>query len=191
MTDYFMLAWRKTFNRPGVDNWSPLAQFYHADEKLNAISAELDSFDARREPQRCTQLVNRLRHAQDTLLHIIGGHSARLRHVADDMLREVYPNEDDRAPRDYRVKFPDDILHDNLPGQLWFGAECLAAGSNIIDHEYESEAIRPLARALVKKLDQLREQLRVQSLKNPMQYPEKLKKTLREFDYLLSEFELK
>jgi hypothetical protein len=55
-----------------VDDWSPLAQFFYADEKLNAISAELDSFDARREPARCTQLVNRLRHAQDTLLHIIG-----------------------------------------------------------------------------------------------------------------------
>ncbi len=23
----------------------------------------------------------------------------------------------------FLVKFPDDILHDNLPGQLWFGAE--------------------------------------------------------------------
>ena len=25
-------------------------------------------------------------------------------------------------------KFPDDVVRDNLPGQLWFGAECLAAG---------------------------------------------------------------
>ena len=28
-----------------------------------------------------------------------------------------------RAPRDFRVKFPDDIMSDNLAGQLWFGAE--------------------------------------------------------------------
>ena len=28
-----------------------------------------------------------------------------------------------RANRDFRVKFPDDVLQDNLGGQLWFGAE--------------------------------------------------------------------
>jgi len=57
---------------PQVDDWSPLAKFWYADEKLMAISNELDSFDGRREPQRCTALVNKLRHSQDTLLHIIG-----------------------------------------------------------------------------------------------------------------------
>lgn len=41
----------------------------------------------------------------------------------DEMLQENFPSQSDRAPRDYRVKFPDDILHDSLPGQLWFGAE--------------------------------------------------------------------
>lgn len=30
-----------------------------------------------------------------------------------------------RANRDFRVKFPDDVLQDNLAGQLWFGAEVL------------------------------------------------------------------
>ena len=30
---------------------------------------------------------------------------------------------DKRASRDFRVKFPDDVLQDNLAGQLWFGAE--------------------------------------------------------------------
>ena len=28
-----------------------------------------------------------------------------------------------RASRDFRVKFPDDVMQDNLGGQLWFGAE--------------------------------------------------------------------
>ena len=28
-----------------------------------------------------------------------------------------------RAPRDFRVKFPDDVLQESLAGQLWFGAE--------------------------------------------------------------------
>lgn len=39
----------------------------------------------------------------------------------------------DRAPRDFCVKFPEEIRHDNLAGQLWFGAEvagsCLGPGS--------------------------------------------------------------
>jgi hypothetical protein len=51
----------------------------------------------------------------------------------------------------------------------------LAAGSNIIDHEYESEAIRPLARALVRHLDRLRDMLRDQALKAPGDYPEKVR----------------
>lgn len=55
----------------------------------------------------------------------------------DEMLVLLYPNESERACRDFRAKFPDDIIHDSLPGQLWFGAECLAAGSNIVDHEVE------------------------------------------------------
>ena len=29
----------------------------------------------------------------------------------------------DRACRDFRSKFPDDVLQENLAGQLWFGAE--------------------------------------------------------------------
>jgi len=28
-----------------------------------------------------------------------------------------------RASRDFRVKFPDDVLQESLAGQLWFGAE--------------------------------------------------------------------
>lgn len=39
----------------------------------------------------------------------------------------------DRAPRDFCVKFPEEIRHDNLAGQLWFGAEvvggCRGPGS--------------------------------------------------------------
>lgn len=36
---------------------------------------------------------------------------------------EMIPNE--RADRDFRVKFPDDVMQDNLAGQLWFGAEVI------------------------------------------------------------------
>jgi len=36
-------------------------QFYYADEELNMIASELDSFDGRKEYVRCANLVNQLR----------------------------------------------------------------------------------------------------------------------------------
>jgi hypothetical protein len=42
-------------------------------------------------------------------------------HIMDD----VIPTE--RANRDFRVKFPDDVMQENLAGQLWFGAEVSAS----------------------------------------------------------------
>lgn len=44
---------------------SLLAQFFYADDELNAVAAELDSFDGKKDPQRCTALVNHLRQCQD------------------------------------------------------------------------------------------------------------------------------
>lgn len=69
--------------------------------------------------------------------------------------------------------------------------QCLTAGSNIIDHEAESEAIRPMARELTRHLDQLRELLKIQSLKGTTHYPDKIKTSLKIFDHLFAEFELK
>ena len=37
------------------------------------------------------------------------------------MMDEVI--KDQRAPRDFRVKYPEDLIQDGLAGQLWFGAE--------------------------------------------------------------------
>ena len=89
---------------------SLLAEFFYTDEELNAVAAELDSFDGRKDPERCSALVNKLRRCQDKVLNVI-----------DKILQYVVP--DKRASRDFRVKFPDDVLQDNLSGQLWFGAE--------------------------------------------------------------------
>lgn len=50
---------------PQKDDHSLMAQFYYADEELNLVAAELDSFDGRKDPERCTALVNQLRHCQD------------------------------------------------------------------------------------------------------------------------------
>ena len=37
------------------------------------------------------------------------------------MMDEVIPEL--RASRDFRVKYPEDLIQDGLAGQLWFGAE--------------------------------------------------------------------
>ena len=74
------------------------------------MAAELDSFDGRKDPERCTTLVNRLRACQDKVLVVV-----------QTMMEEVIPAH--RASRDFRVKYPDDVVQENLLGQLWFGAE--------------------------------------------------------------------
>ncbi|XP_015585558.1 uncharacterized protein LOC107263156 isoform X2 [Cephus cinctus] len=177
---------RKWFYRPKRDDTSLLAQFFYADESLNAVACELDSFDGRQEPERCTTLVNHLRHCQDKVLTICN-------QIMDDLIPES------RANRDFRVKFPDDVMQENLAGQLWFGAECLAAGSSIMNREAESSAMRPLAKALTKSLEIVRNLLREHALKGQMnlktQNPlepslEKLIESLKIFDRLFADFEL-
>ena len=44
--------------------------FRYADDNLNRVAAELDSFDGRKDPERCATLVSRLRSCQDKLLNI-------------------------------------------------------------------------------------------------------------------------
>lgn len=41
--------------------------------------------------------------------------------IINQIMDECIPY--DRANRDFSVKFPEEIRHDNLAGQLWFGAE--------------------------------------------------------------------
>ncbi|XP_023375999.1 lateral signaling target protein 2 homolog [Pteropus vampyrus] len=154
-----------------------LAQFYYADEELNQVAAELDSLDGRKDPQRCTLLVSQFRSCQDTVLNII-----------NQIMDVCIPQ--DRASRDFCVKFPEEIRHDNLAGQLWFGAECLAAGSTIMNRELESMAMRPLAKELTRSLEDVRGALRDQALRDLNSYTEKMREALRHFDVLFAEFEL-
>ncbi|XP_062981970.1 lateral signaling target protein 2 homolog [Elgaria multicarinata webbii] len=96
----------------------------------------------------------------------------------------------ERANRDFCVKFPEEIRHDNLAGQLWFGAECLAAGSIIMNREIESLAMRPLAKDLTCSLEEVRNVIRDQALRDLNLYTEKMKEALKHFDILFAEFEL-
>ncbi|XP_038219755.1 lateral signaling target protein 2 homolog [Zerene cesonia] len=176
-----MESLRKWFYKPKRDDRSLLAQFFFADDALNMIAAELDSFDGRKDPDRCSTLVNQLRHAQDRVLNITS-------QIMDQVLG------DERVARGFRVKFPEDVLQDNLAGQLWFGAECLAAGSSILNREEESAAMRPLAKALTRSLETVRSLLREQCLRPRglalQDHDDMLHESLRIFDRLFAEFEL-
>lgn len=110
--------------------------------------------------------------------------------------------DEDRACRAFRAKFPEEVLQESLSGQLWFGAECLSAGSAILNREVESAEMRPLAKAVTKSLDNVRNLLRDQCLRNntpnsPIlkldlhnQATETLYESLKIFDRLFAEFEL-
>ncbi|XP_066140237.1 lateral signaling target protein 2 homolog isoform X1 [Euwallacea fornicatus] len=183
-----MESLRKWLYKPKRDDKSLLAQFFYADEDLNIVANELDSFDGRKDPERCTTLVNQLRQAQDKVLTITNA-------IMDSLVG------DERANRDFRVKFPEDVLQDNLAGQLWFGAECLAAGSSIMNRETESTAMRPLAKAVTKSLENVRNLLRDACLRNntpngPIKldsndlFSEMLLESLKIFDKLFAQFEL-
>lgn len=109
---------------------------------------------------------------------------------------------EDRAPRTFRAKFPEEVLQESLAGQLWFGAECLAAGSSIMNRETESAQMRPLAKAVTKSLEHVRNLLREQCLRNKTPnsltlnldlndaVTETLCESLKIFDRLFAEFEL-
>ncbi|XP_057714948.1 lateral signaling target protein 2 homolog isoform X2 [Corythoichthys intestinalis] len=172
-----MNRFRKWLYKPKRTDPQLLAQFYYADDELNQVAAELDSLDGRKDPQRCTLLVNQFRSCQDSVLNII-----------NQIMDECIPC--DRANRDFSVKFPEEIRHDNLAGQLWFGAECLAAGSIIMNREIESIAMRPLAKDLTRSLEEVRNITRDQALRDLNFYTDRMKDALRHFDSLFAEFEL-
>ncbi|KAH9376819.1 hypothetical protein HPB48_017864 [Haemaphysalis longicornis] len=94
------------------------------------VATELESFDGRKDPDRCSALINQLRSCQDRILCI-----------CHEITDEAIP--DARADRDFRAKFPGDVLQEKMSGLLWlwFGAEYLAAGSNIINRFRELIAL--------------------------------------------------
>lgn len=154
------------------------------------MASELDSFDGRAEPERCSRLVGKLRTGQEQVLGITNL-------IMDELLG------DERASRAFRAKFPEEVLQESLAGQLWFGAECLAAGSSILNREQESAEMRPLAKAVTKSLDNVRNLLREQCLRNNTPNSprlnlnfndaatEQLCESLKIFDKLFADFELR
>ena len=58
----------------------------YADDNLNRVAAELDSFDGRKDPERCAALVSRLRSCQDKLLNICNRWEIGIKMTAAEML---------------------------------------------------------------------------------------------------------
>uniref|UniRef100_A0A8B9TH30 Lateral signaling target protein 2-like protein n=2 Tax=Anas TaxID=8835 RepID=A0A8B9TH30_ANAPL len=103
-------------------------------------------------------------------------------------MEECIPTQ--RHSRDYLVKFPEELLVDNLGNHMLFAAECLLAGTFIEVEEAEGAQLRPRARNLLCSLELVRTVLREQSLSQPGTYPEPVRAALVQFDRLFAEFEL-
>ncbi|MGH0168408.1 UNVERIFIED_CONTAM: hypothetical protein FKN15_055070 [Acipenser sinensis] len=172
-----MLPPSLTSSYKGRSDQRPLAQFYHADEEVTRVTAELNGVDLRKDLQKYLVLLNQLRISQDRMLRTI-----------ELVMEECIPAE--RQSRDYHIKFPDEILHDNLGVQLWFAAECLSAGSFLEVRESEGVLLRPLAEELLHCLEGLRLLLREHSLSDSRSYPPLVKEALLQYDRVFSEFEL-
>ncbi|KAJ8351406.1 hypothetical protein SKAU_G00228820 [Synaphobranchus kaupii] len=132
---------RRWLNRPKRSDTRPLARFFFADEEVTRVTMELNTVDLRKDPQKYLMLLNRLRVSQDQMLRSI-------ELVMDDCIPAQ------RQSRDYHVKFPDEILHENLGVQLWFAAECLSAGSFLEVREVEGQRLRPLAEQMLQCLEE-------------------------------------
>lgn len=128
---------------------------------------------------RRATLIRQLKEAQHNLVNV-------LMVIAEDAL-----GPEGKASRDFRAKYPDDVALDQVNGPVWFGAECIAAGSHIANHEVESVELRPHAINLTKYMAQVREAIREQCFTDRLAYSEKLKDLLRQFDAVWVNFELR
>ncbi|XP_065590710.1 lateral signaling target protein 2 homolog [Cyrtonyx montezumae] len=154
-----------------------LSQFFFADERVTRVVAEINGLDAELDPQQYLALLNQLHLSQAQLLAVI-----------ERIMEECIPTQ--RHSRDYLIKFPEELLVDNLGNHMLFAAECLLAGTFLEVEEAEGVQLRPRARNLLCSLELVRALLREQSLSQPSTYPEPVRAALVQFDHLFAEFEL-
>ncbi|XP_068816035.1 lateral signaling target protein 2 homolog isoform X2 [Struthio camelus] len=138
---------------------------------------EINGLDAEMDPQQYLVLLNQLHLSQAHLLAVI-----------ERIMEECIPTQ--RHSRDYLVKFPEELLVDNLGNHMLFAAECLLAGTFIEVEEADGIQLRPQARNLLCSLELVRAVLREQSLSQPSTYSEPVRAVLIQFDRLFAEFEL-
>ncbi|NWH50903.1 LST2 protein, partial [Fregata magnificens] len=154
-----------------------LSQFFFADERVTRVVSEINGLDAELDPQQYLVLLNQLHLSQAHLLAIL-----------EQIMEECIPTQ--RHSRDYLVKFPEELLVDNLGNHMLFAAECLLAGTFLEVEEADGLQLRPQARNLLCSLELVRTVLREQSLSQPGSYPEPIRAVLIQFDRLFAEFEL-
>ncbi|XP_075622663.1 lateral signaling target protein 2 homolog isoform X2 [Balearica regulorum gibbericeps] len=170
-------ALRRWLRRPKRSDPRLLAQFFFADERVTRVVAEINGLDAELDPQQYLVLLNQLHLSQAHLLAIL-----------ERIMEECIPTQ--RHSRDYLVKFPEELLVDNLGNHMLFAAECLLAGTFLEVEEADGAHLRPQARNLLCSLELVRTVLREQSLSQPGSYPEPVRALLVQFDRLFAEFEL-
>ncbi|XP_053812617.1 lateral signaling target protein 2 homolog isoform X2 [Vidua chalybeata] len=154
-----------------------LSQFFFADQRVTRVVAEINGLDAELDPQQYLLLLNQLHLSQAHLLAVL-----------ERIMEECIPTQ--RHSRDYLVKFPEELLVDNLGNHMLFAAECLLAGTFLEMEESDGAQLRPQARNLLCSLELVRTVLREQSLSQPNSYPEPVRAVLIQFDRLFAEFEL-
>ncbi|XP_052540807.1 lateral signaling target protein 2 homolog isoform X1 [Tympanuchus pallidicinctus] len=170
-------ALRRWLHRPKRSDPRLLSQFFFADERVTRVVAEINGLDAELDPQQYLVLLNQLHVSQAQLLAVI-----------EHIMEECIPTQ--RHSRDYLVKFPEELLVDNLGNHMLFAAECLLAGTFLEVEEADGAQLRPRARNLLCSLELVRALLREQSLSHPSTYPEPVRAALIQFDRLFAEFEL-
>uniref|UniRef100_A0A669PQ77 FYVE zinc finger domain-containing protein n=1 Tax=Phasianus colchicus TaxID=9054 RepID=A0A669PQ77_PHACC len=170
-------ALRRWLHRPKRSDPRLLSQFFFADERVTRVVAEINGLDAELDPQQYLVLLNQLHLSQAQLLAVI-----------ERIMEECIPTQ--RHSRDYLVKFPEELLVDNLGNHMLFAAECLLAGTFLEVEEADGAQLRPRARNLLCSLELVRALLREQSLSHPGTYPEPVRAALIQFDRLFAEFEL-
>ncbi|KAM6122940.1 lateral signaling target protein 2 homolog [Phoenicopterus ruber ruber] len=170
-------ALRRWLRRPKRSDPRLLSQFFFADERVTRVVAEINGLDAELDPQQYLVLLNQLHLSQAHLLAVL-----------ERIMEECIPTQ--RHSRDYLVKFPEELLVDNLGNHMLFAAECLLAGTFLEVEEADGAQLRPQARNLLCSLELVRTVLREQSLSQPGSYPEPVRAVLIQFDRLFAEFEL-
>ncbi|XP_060621623.2 lateral signaling target protein 2 homolog [Anolis sagrei] len=170
-------AVRRWLHKPKRSDTRLLSQFFYADERVTQVVTEINCLDVETDPQQYLALLNQLHLSQAELLSII-----------EQIMDECIPTE--RHGRDYVIKFPEDLLVDNLRNHMLFAAECLMAHTYIDVDEADGVRLRPLAKDLLCSLELVRVVLREQSLNQPGPYSEPIRRALVRFDMLFAEFEL-
>eukprot|EP00117_Sycon_ciliatum_P039341 scpid34813/ scgid3675/ Lateral signaling target protein 2 homolog; Zinc finger FYVE domain-containing protein 28 len=171
---FFKQLWRK----PKKTDNHLLANFYREDSKLQQTVMRLLVIPTDQQTgEEAKTLSQRMRRLQGVVMNLIM-----------DVVREALPDTYNR--RDFRAKYTEEVVTDNINGALWHAAECLSFGVEIAYHPSESLELQPLAAQMSSLIDSLRTTLRTHChIKELSQLPANVRDLLQLFDVKWAEFE--